>query len=107
MCKNKEAHNFWSLLKLISKLIKDEVTTPFGRVNLVSDLVLAAVVVAIFTVDTIERIAITVVSIWNQKIMEYLSNADTLIAFIILIVFFAVCLLFLFLSEKFLRKTKP
>ena len=70
MCKNNEAPNIWSLLNLVSHLIKSEVSTPFGRVNLVSDLVLAAVVVAIFTVDTIEHVSIAFVSIWNQEIFE-------------------------------------
>lgn len=106
MCKDKETHNFWFLLNQIVKTIKSEVTTTFGRVNLISDLVLAAVVVAIFTVDTIEHVAITVVSIWNKEIMEYLSSADTLTALIILVCFFVTCLTFLFIAEKIIRKTK-
>ena len=106
MSEKKEKLNIWSLLKELSKLINKEVTTTAGKVNLISDLALAAVVATIFAVDTFERIAIAIVSIWNPKIMEYLSSADTLTAFIILVGFFVLCLIFLFFSERVKRKAK-
>lgn len=106
MSKNDNNLNFWSLLNRLATLIKSEVTTKFGRVNLVSDIILAAVVVAIFTVDILERVAITVVSIWNPAIMQYLSDASVLIAFIILVCFFVVCLIFLLIFEIMARRAK-
>lgn len=106
MSNNKENFNIWSLLSQIPKLIKSEVTTTPGKVNLVSDLVLAAVVVAIFTVNTVERIVIAVVSIWNNEIIEHLSDASTLIAFIILVCFFVTCLIFLYFYERIVPRTK-
>ena len=106
MCKNKETISVWSLLNKISMIMKSEFTTKVGRVNLVSDLILAAVVVAIFTANTFERIAIAIVSIWNVGIMEYLSDASTLTAFIILVIFFVSCLIFLFIYEKIMNRTK-
>lgn len=103
MIGNNQDFNMWSLLNRVLNVIKSEVTTVAGRVNLISDLVLAAVVVAIFTADALERIAIAFASIWNQKIIEHLSNADALTAFIILFVFFIICLIFLFIAEKISR----
>jgi len=106
MCKNKENFSFWSLLNQVLAAVKSEFTTKAGRVNLVSDIILAAVVVAIFTVNTFEQIAIIVVSIWNPAIMEYLSSADTLTAFIFLVIFSILCLAFLFFYEKILHNPK-
>ena len=106
MSKNKETINIWSLLSKIPKLILSEVTTTFGRVNLISDLVLAAVVISIFTVDTIERVAIIFASIFNDELTQHISNAEPLIAFIILVVFFAACLSFVYFSEKIIHRAK-
>lgn len=106
MAHKKEAHNEWSFLNQIMKLIKSEVTTTAGKVNLTSDLILAGVVVAIFTANALERITIAIVSIWNNAIIEYLSDASTLVAFAILVGFFVVCLAFLFFFEKILSSRK-
>ena len=106
MSKNDKAFSIWSLLNQIPKLIKSEVTTTVGKVNLASDLILAAVVVAIFTVNTVEQVAIAIISIWNTEITEHLSDASTLVAFTILVVFFAACLVFLYFYEKIMARAK-
>lgn len=106
MSKNSKTPNIWSLFGSIPRLISGEFTTKFGRMNLVCDLVLAAVVVAIFTVSTFERIAIVIASIWNKEITEHLSNAETLTAFILLVGFFIVCLIFVYISEKIISSKK-
>lgn len=106
MSKDKRLFTIWPLLNELAKLIKSEVFTTVGRVNLACDLVLAAVVVAIFTANTFERVAIAVVSIWNSTITEYLSDASALTAFIILVLFFAACLVFLYFYEKIISRTK-
>ena len=106
MCKNKDALGFWSFLNHVATTIKSEFTTKVGRVNLISDMVLAAVVVAIFAANTFEQITSIVVSIWNPNIMEHLSSADALIAFILLVVFSALCLVFLFFYDKLVNDSK-
>lgn len=70
---------------------------------MVSDIVLAAVVVAIFTANTFETITIAIVSIWNPAIIEYLSSADTLTAFILLAVFSVLCLIFVSVYQKIMH----
>ena len=106
MCKNKENSQAWPLLSQIVKLIKSEVTTAAGRMNLISDIILAIIVLGVFTANTLERIAITVVSVWNPEIASHLTSADTLIAFIILVGFFVLCLIFLYVYEKMKDGTK-
>lgn len=106
MGKKKEETNIWSVLNQIPKIIKSEFTTTAGKVNLVCDLLLAAVVAAIFAANTFERVVIAVVSIWNSGITEYLSSADTIVALLILVGFFIACLIFVHIAEKFTTSTK-
>ncbi len=106
MGKKKNEANIWSVLSQIPKLIKTEFTTTTGKVNLACDLILAAVVAAIFAANTFERAVIAVVSIWNSGITEYLSSADTIVALLILVGFFMVCLVFVHIAEKLKTNNK-
>lgn len=106
MSEKKENHRFWALLGKIFTLLKKEVTTTIGRVNLASDLVLAAVVVTVFTANTVERAIFAIISIWNPEIEQHLSDANTLIAFMLFVAFTVICLVFIYFSEKITSHSK-
>ena len=100
MCKSSNNQKLWPLLAKILDLIKNEVTTTAGKVNLISDLILAAVVATIFVASSFETIALAIISIWNNALTDYIFDANSLIAFAILVFFFVVCLIFLYIMKK-------
>ena len=106
MCKKKGNRSFWALLGKMVALLKKEITTTIGRVNFAFDIVLAAVVATVFTANTVERILFSVISIWNPEIERYLSDTNTLVAFIIFAVFSVICLWFIYFSEKIISHSK-
>lgn len=97
MCKKKESSPFWKLLEDIINAIKQEVVTPFGRVNLIVDIVLAAIVVLVFSADRIERFFIIFLSERTPELLKYLSEAETFHAFLVFAFFSILCVIFMFL----------
>lgn len=82
------------LFKYIAKMVKNEFTTVPGRINLLTIIVMGAVLATVFAANALERVAIALFSIWNPGLTQYLSDSTSLVAFIILAVIACICICF-------------
>jgi len=95
---------FMQLLEKITAIIGKEFTSTIGKVNLISDIILAAIVVLLFVADKIVQLATIISSIFNQDLTQYLSAKTSLYALVLLMVFFILCIVFIVIDTKLREK---
>ncbi len=91
---------FMQLLEKMTAIIGKEFTSTIGKVNLISDMILAAIVVLLFVADKTVQLAITISSIFNQDLTQYLSAKTSIHALVLLMIFFILCIVFIVIDTK-------
>jgi len=89
---NTGVYKFFSkVLSMISK----EMNSTAGKVNLISDVILAAVIITYLLTNTVATVSRIICSIFNPDITKYTSDSSIIIMLLILVAFFIVCLFFI------------